>query len=65
VIPEGNKPFGKPRIRWEENISKDIEKFVWKGVNWDDLTQDRNNWPGFMNNNNNNNNNTVIYILVQ
>jgi len=35
----------------------DIEEPGWKGVDWDDLTQDRNNWSGVMN--------TVIYILVQ
>jgi hypothetical protein len=56
-IPEGNKPLGRPRIRWEENISMDIEESGWKGVDWDDLIQDRNMWPGVIN--------TVINILVQ
>jgi len=48
-IPEGKRPLGRPRIRWEENISMDIEKSVWEGVDWDDLTQDRDTWPGVMN----------------
>ena len=31
-IPEGKKPLGRPRIRWEENISMDIEETGWEGV---------------------------------
>ena len=48
-IPEGKRPLGRPRIRWEENISMDIEESVWEGVDCDDLTQDRNTWPGVTN----------------
>jgi hypothetical protein len=55
-IPEGKRPLGRPRIRWEENISMDIEETVWESVDWDDLTQDRDKWPDVMN--------AVIYIRV-
>jgi hypothetical protein len=23
--PEGNRPLGRPRLRWEDNIKQDIE----------------------------------------
>jgi hypothetical protein len=44
-IPEGKRPLGRPRIRWEEYITMDIEETGWVGVDW----EDRDNWPGVMN----------------
>jgi len=36
--PEGKKPFGRPRNRWEDNIKIDLHKLgmcgVWTGSNW-------------------------------
>jgi hypothetical protein len=30
--PEGNRPLGRPRCRWEDNIRKDHRKIGWEGV---------------------------------
>jgi hypothetical protein len=33
--PEGKRPLGKPRRRWEENIKMDIQEvWVWTGLSW-------------------------------
>jgi hypothetical protein len=40
--PEGTRPLGRPRRRWEYNIKMDLEKVGWGGgVDWMDLAQDR------------------------
>jgi hypothetical protein len=39
--PQGKRPFGKPRYRWENNI-KMVFKKSGESVDWIDLTQDRN-----------------------
>ena len=35
--PEGNKPLGRPGLRWEDNIKTDLEDLrcvVWAGSIW-------------------------------
>ena len=35
--PEGKKPLGRPRYRWEDNIKTDIQEVgcvVWTGLSW-------------------------------
>jgi len=32
--PEGKKPLGRPRSRWEDNIKIDLQKLGCEGVNW-------------------------------
>jgi hypothetical protein len=39
--PEGKRPLGRPRRRWEDNIKMDLREVVWGGVDWIDLAQDR------------------------
>jgi hypothetical protein len=39
--PEGRRPFGRPRHRWEENIKMDLREVGWGGMDWIDLAQDR------------------------
>ena len=42
--PEGKRPLGKPRHRWEDNIKMDLEK-VGRGCgDWMELAQDRKRW---------------------
>ena len=42
--PEGKRPLGRPRRRWEENIKMDLQE-VGRGLgNWMELDQDRNRW---------------------
>jgi hypothetical protein len=39
--PEGRRPLGRPRRRWEDNIKMDLREVGWGGVDWIDLAQDR------------------------
>jgi hypothetical protein len=32
--PEGNKPLGKPRHRWKDNIKVDLQEVRWGGIDW-------------------------------
>jgi hypothetical protein len=40
--PEGRKPLGRPRRRWEDNIKMDLRELG--GVDWIDLAEDRDRW---------------------
>ena len=39
--PEGKRPLGRPKRRWEDNIKMDIQEVVCGGVGWIDLAQVR------------------------
>jgi hypothetical protein len=39
-----NRPLGKPRLRWEDNIKVDFHKMVYGGMDWIEMTQDRDRW---------------------
>jgi len=39
--PEGNRPLGRPRHRWEDNIKMDIQEAGWEGMDWIVLALDR------------------------
>jgi hypothetical protein len=39
--PEGKRPIGRPRRRWEDNIKMDLKEIGFGGMDWIDLTQDR------------------------
>ena len=42
--PEGKRPLGRPRRRWEDNIKIDLEE-VGRGCgDWMELAQDRDRW---------------------
>jgi hypothetical protein len=42
--PEGKRPLGRPRLRWEDNIKMDLQK-VGRGCgDWMELAQDRDRW---------------------
>jgi hypothetical protein len=45
--PEGKTPLGRPRRRWVDNIKTDLRKIGWDGMNWIDLTKDRDRWRSF------------------
>ena len=35
--PEGKRPLGRPRHRWEDNIKVDLQKWdvgAWTGLGW-------------------------------
>ena len=42
--PEGKRPMGRPRCRWEDTIKMDLQE-VGKGCgDWMELAKDRNSW---------------------
>ena len=46
--PEGNRPLGRPRHRWEDNI----KMYLWEvggGGDWVELAQDRDRWRALVN----------------
>jgi hypothetical protein len=40
-IKEGKRPLGRLRRRWEDNFKTDLREIEWGGMDWIDLTQDR------------------------
>jgi len=43
--PEGNRPLGRPRRRWEDNIKMDLQEVVGdRRGDWMELVQDRDRW---------------------
>jgi hypothetical protein len=47
--PEGKRPLGRPRRRWEDNIRMDLRVIGWGGMDWIDLAQDRDQWKALVN----------------
>jgi hypothetical protein len=42
--PEGKRPLGRPRLRWEDNIIMDLQE-VGRGCgDWMEMAQDRDRW---------------------
>ena len=39
--PDGKRPFGRPRCRWEDNIKKDLQEVGYGGIDWIEVTQNR------------------------
>jgi hypothetical protein len=37
--PEGRRPLGSPRCRWENNIKMDVRETGWSGMDWIYLAQ--------------------------
>jgi hypothetical protein len=42
--PEGKRPLGRPRHRWEDGIRMDLREIGLRGVDWTLLAQDRDRW---------------------
>ena len=42
--PEGSRPLGRPRRRWEDNIKMDFQEVERGCVDWMELAQDRDRW---------------------
>jgi hypothetical protein len=47
--PEGKRPLERPRLRWVDNNKMDLRKTEWDGMDWIDLTQDRDQWRALVN----------------
>jgi hypothetical protein len=49
--PEGRRPLGRPRHRWEDNIKMDLREVGWGGggMDWISLALDRDRWRALVN----------------
>jgi hypothetical protein len=47
--PEGKRPLGRLRRRWVNNIKMDLREIGWGGMDWIDLSQDRDPWRALVN----------------
>jgi hypothetical protein len=46
--PEGKRPLGRPRRRWEDKIKLDLRELGIDGTNWIRLAQHRVQWRAFV-----------------
>ena len=42
--PEGKRPLGRPRRRWEDNTKMDLQEVGGGGGDWMELAEDRDRW---------------------
>ena len=47
--PEGRRPLGRLRRRWEDNIKMDLREVGWGGMDWINVAQDRDRQRGVVN----------------
>jgi hypothetical protein len=46
--PEGRRPLGRRRRRWEDNIKVDLREIGFGDVDWINLAQDRDMWQALV-----------------
>ena len=46
--PEGKRPLGRPRRRWEDNIKMDLQEVGEGYGDWVELAQDRHRWQALV-----------------
>jgi hypothetical protein len=44
IYPEGKRPLGRPRCRWDDNIKMDLQEVECVGVDWIKMAQDGDRW---------------------
>jgi len=47
--PEGKRPLGRSRHRWEDNVKMDLQEVGCGGTDWIELAQDRDRWRALVN----------------
>jgi hypothetical protein len=47
--PEGRRPLGRPRRRWEDNIKIDLREIGFGDVDWIHWAEDRDRWRALVN----------------
>jgi hypothetical protein len=46
--PEGRRPLGRPRRKWDDNIKMDLQEVGW-GMDWIELAQGKDRWRAVVN----------------
>jgi hypothetical protein len=46
---EGKRPLGRPRRRWEDNITIDLQEGECGGMDWIELAHDKDRWRALVN----------------
>jgi hypothetical protein len=46
--PEGKRPLGRPRLRWEDNIKMDVQEVGGGREDWMELDQNRGGWQALV-----------------
>jgi hypothetical protein len=49
LIQTMERPLGRPRHRWVDNIKMDLREIGWDGVDLIDMAQDRDQWRALVN----------------
>jgi len=47
--PEGRRPLGRPRCRWEDYIKMDLQEVGCGVMDWIELAKDRDRWQALVN----------------
>jgi hypothetical protein len=47
--PEGKRPLGRSRRRWEDIIKMELREIGWGIMDWIDLVRDRDQWGALVN----------------
>jgi len=46
--PEGKRPLGRPRHRWDNNIKMDLQEVGCGGMDWTELALDKDRWQALV-----------------
>jgi hypothetical protein len=46
---EEKRPLGRPRQGFVDNLNMNLRKIEWRGKDWIDLSQDRDQWRSLVN----------------
>ena len=46
--PEGKRPLGRPRCRWEDNINMDLREVGCDPGDWIGLAKDKDEWRAYV-----------------
>jgi len=47
--PEGKRPLGRPRLRWEDNVRMNRQEVECGIMDWIELAEDRDRWRALVN----------------